>query len=292
MEFNAFMDLFRLSAGVSPFLFWLFLGGIIVATMQDLKRREVDDWLNLFLFVSGLTYVFYGGILSGDLNVIFLIGSLVVVMFGVMNLFYYGRVFAGGDAKLLFAMSAFFLGVSFVESMKNVGIFLLFLMVSGSIYGLFYSGVLWFNNRKKVNNEIGKLVKKNKLFWFVGFVGFVLMVLGVLHFFFFLVGVLIFIFPFLYVFTKGLENVSMIREVSGVDLREGDWLAEDVVVGSGGKQKTIKADWDGLSLENIELLRKRKKVLIKDGLPFVPAFLIAFVSYVFLRDWFLGFFIF
>jgi len=61
-----------------------------------------------------------------------------------MNLFYYGRVFAGGDAKLLIAMTAFFVGVSFYESMINIGVFVLFLMISGSVYGLGYSGFFVF----------------------------------------------------------------------------------------------------------------------------------------------------
>ena len=87
----------------------------------------------------------------------------------------------------------------------------------------------------------------------------------------------------------------MIRRVSGSELREGDWLVSDVVVGSRqsavGGRRVIRADWDGLSLEDIELLKNKKSVLIKEGLPFVPAFLIAFIGYVFLRDWVISIFI-
>ena len=147
------------------FLFWLFLVGIIIASMQDLKRREVDNWLNLFLLVSSFVFVFYGAILTGNSDVIFHAGFLLVVMFVIMNLFYYGRVFAGGDAKLLFAMTAFFLGMTFWGSMINVGVFLLFLMVSGSVYGLAYSGVLWFQNRKKANKEMRKLMRGKFGLW-------------------------------------------------------------------------------------------------------------------------------
>ena len=82
------------------------------------------------------------------------------------------------------------------------------------------------------------------------------------------------LFPVLYVFAKGLEGVSMTRYISGKELREGDWLADDIKV----KGKVIKADWDGLSLENIKLLKNFKKVKIKEGLPLVPAFLIAFLG--------------
>ena len=41
------------------FLFWLFLVGIIVASLQDLKRQEVDNWLTLFLIMASSVYLFY-----------------------------------------------------------------------------------------------------------------------------------------------------------------------------------------------------------------------------------------
>lgn len=46
--------------------------------------------------------------------------------------------------------------------------------------------------------------------------------------------------------------------------------------------KTINASVHGLSLEDIALLRKkRKSVFIKQGVPFVPAFLLAYGLMVF-----------
>ena len=113
------------------------------------------------------------------------------------------------------------------------------------------------------------------------------MVLGFFNWLFFLLGIFGVVFLSLFLFAKALENVSMVRDVSGVELREGDWLVSDIRVGG----KVIKADWDGLSLEDIELLKKRKKVKIKSGLPFVPAFLIAFLSYTFLRNYLFEFLI-
>lgn len=269
------------------FLFWLFGIGIVVASLQDLKRREVDNWLNLFLLVASLAFVFFGAFLTGETDVIFHVGFFLVVMFLIMNLFYYGRVFAGGDAKLLFAMSAFFLGATFWDSMINIGIFSLFLMVAGSFYGLCYSGVLWFQNRDRVNKEMRKILGENRWLFGILFVSVVLMFGGFNDFIFLLFGICLGVFPFLYVFAKGLENVSMVRGVLGSELREGDWLVEDVMAG----KKVIKADWDGLSLEDIGLLKRKRRVLIKEGLPFVPAFLIAFIGYFFFRDWFLGLFL-
>jgi Flp pilus assembly protein protease CpaA len=264
------------------FLFWLFLIGIVVASLQDLKRREVDNWLNVFLLVASFVFVFYVAIFNRDVTIIFRAGFALVIMFVFMNLFYYGRVFAGGDAKLLVAMTVFFVGATFYVTLINIGIFLLFLMLSGSVYGLLYSFVLYVKDFEKVNKEMKKVFDGR--WWMVG-ACFVVMILGFVNFVFLVLGIIAVLTLGLYVFAKGLETVSMIRDVSGSELREGDWLVDDVKV----KGKTIKSDWDGLSLEDIKLLKGKKKVKIKDGLPFVPAFLIAFLGYVFLKDYVLGF---
>ncbi|MDH3353466.1 MAG: prepilin peptidase, partial [Nanoarchaeota archaeon] len=141
---------------MSGFLFWLFFVGILVSGLQDLRRREVDNWLNLFLLVSGFVFVFYKAIFERDVSIVFQAGFALVIMFSVMNVFYYGKVFAGGDAKLLVAMTVFFIGVNFNVTLINMGIFLFFLMFSGSVYGLVYSFVLYYKNKEKVNKEIRK----------------------------------------------------------------------------------------------------------------------------------------
>ena len=271
---------------VFGFLFWLFLVGIIVASLQDLKRREVDNWLNLFLLVVGFVFIFYRAIFEKDVSLIFQAGFALVVMFTFMNLFYHGRIFAGGDAKLLVAMTVFFIGADFNMTLINIGVFLLFLMFSGSVYGLVYSVVLYLRDYKKINKVI-KGEFSNLLIRYVLLIVVMFLVLGTINIIFLFLGVFVFLLSLLYVLAKSLEVVSMVKSVSGKNLREGDWLVDDVKVG----KKVVKADWGGLSLEDIKLLKSRKKVKIKDGLPFVPAFLIAFLAYVFLKDWFLGLFL-
>jgi len=54
-------------------------------------------------------------------------------------------------------------------------------------------------------------------------------------------------------------------------LTEGDWIEQNVKIG----KTTIKKSVHGLSLKEIKLLKKYKKsILIKEGIPFTPAFLI------------------
>jgi len=268
------------------FLFWLFLIGITVAGLQDLKRREVDDWLNLFLLVSGFVFIFYKAIFEKDVAIVFQAGFALVIMFAIMNIFYYGRVFAGGDAKLLVAMTVFFIGANFYITLINIAMFLFILMFSGSIYGIGFSIFLYYKNRENVNKEVKKGFD-NVWLKYVFIVGGVTLVAGFFNSIFLIFSGFIFVFPVLYILAKSLENVSMTKYLSGKELMEGDWLVDDISVG----KNVIKANWDGLSSEDIKLLKNKKRVKIKEGLPFVPAFLIAFFAYVFLRDWALGFLI-
>jgi len=182
-------------------------------------------------------------------------------------------------------MTVLFIGSTFYVTFINVGVFILFLMVSGSIYGITYSSVLYFKNREKVSKDF-QMAFSSKFVRSSFVVGGILFLIGYFNFLFFVFGAIVFIFPVLYFFAKSLEQVVMIGSIAVKDLREGDWLVNDLKVGG----RVIKADWDGLSNENIGLIRKLRggKVKIKEGLPFAPAFLIAFLLYIFTKDYFIG----
>ena len=266
-------------------VFWVFLIGIIIASLQDLKRREVDHWLVLSLMVFGFAYLIFGAVFSLDTTIIVLGVVSFLAMFVLMNIFYYGRIFGGGDAKLLFAMFVVFVVASAVVTMINIGWFVLFLMLAGSIYGLIYSTVLFVGNYRKVRVEFKKGFE-NVWMRYAVVAGVVFFVLSYVDWLFFIAAIFLLAGPVLFVFAKSLENVVMIKKIQVGALREGDWLVEDFKVG----RKVIEADWGGLSLEDIALIKKsgKKKVEIKEGLPFVPAFLVAFLAYYFLKGWVLG----
>ena len=259
------------------FLFWLFLIGILIATFQDLKRREVDDWLNLFLIFSSFTYLFFVSFYLKDPSIFFQGTFLLLFLLFIMNVFYYGRVFAGGDAKLLLSMTVLFIGVSFYESLINVGIFVLFLFISGSVYGILYSSVLYIRNYDKVNKKL----KKN--FWteenkFIFILGLIFMFSGAyFYFILFIIGILIFIFPILLSLSRALEEGCMVRFVKGSELKEGDWLVDEIRIG----KRIVRPSFEGLSKKETSLMKNLKLVKIKEGIPFVPAFLIAYILYIF-----------
>jgi len=187
------------------------------------------------------------------------------------------------------------LATGFRDSFINSGVFILFLLVAGSVYGFIYSLVLYFKNIRKVNSVFLREVKKyKKSFGVSSGISLLLILLSILFssisYAFIFLGLFLFVMVVFYIFAISLERVVMVREVSGKNLHEGDWLEETVRVG----RKTIEPCWDGLSKEDLKLLFRKKKVFIKDGIPFVPSFLIAFILYFFFREFllerFFGFF--
>jgi len=258
--------------------------GIIIAVFQDFKRREIDNWLNLFLLFSSFFYLILISFTSKNFDIIFIFALTLFIMYFISHALYYGRIFAGGDAKLLYALTAFFVAGSFFSSLANIVMFLFLLMISGSIYGLAYSFLVYFKNFKKVNKELSKGFENLWIRYSIA-LGVLFFILGYFNFIFSVLSLFLIVFPLLFIFAKSLEKVSFTKSVSGKDLREGDWLAHDVKVG----RRTIKYNFEGLTKDDLRILKNKKNVLIKEGMPFAFAFLMAFLAYVFLREWVMGF---
>mgnify|MGYP001585276601 FL=1 len=119
--------------------------------MQDLKRREVDNWLNYFLGVFGLVFLVFSAIFLNDWMIVVFGLMSFGVMFVLGHGFYYGRIFAGGDAKFLIAIFALFVGLTWMQTLENIGIFVLFLMLAGAAYGLLYGFGLFVANFRRVS---------------------------------------------------------------------------------------------------------------------------------------------
>jgi len=259
------------------FLIVLALVWIFFAVIQDIRSREIANWLNFSLVVFALGFrFFYGLFFDIDFNFFYqgLIGFGIFFVLG--NLFYYGRIFAGGDAKLMMALGAVLpFSKSFFINLQIFVLFFILFLISGMIYGLVFSIVLMLKNWEDFKKEFLKQLKKFKKIILGVFVfGLVFMCLGFLESMFFFLGFFVFILPYVFIFARAVDESCMVKKIKPKDLREGDWLYKNVKMG----KKLIKAKWDGLSKDNIKLLQRSKKnVLIKQGIAFAPVFLISFV---------------
>ena len=90
----------------SLFLIILAFIWLIVASVLDFKTREIPNWLNFSLITFALAFRALFSIVESE-PLFFVYGVLGFAMFFILaNIFYYARIIAGGDAKLLMGLGA------------------------------------------------------------------------------------------------------------------------------------------------------------------------------------------
>ena len=256
--------------------FWLLL-----ASFQDLKKREVENWWAFSLVALVLGFRAFCSVY--DWNIWPIAWGLIGLIFGfaIANLFYYARMFAAGDFKLLIAVFSIIplscLSFDWKTNLLLACAFLVLLILAGAFYGLLFIIYLTFRNFRNFKREFPRQFKKYRRYFFFGIVFFIiLLVIGFLfEIIFMYLGLIILIASSLLIYSKTIEESCMIRNVKVRDLTIGDWLVFSVKAGN----KLIKPDWEGLSEKNLKIIQSKlngnARVVVKEGIPFVPAFLVA-----------------
>jgi len=260
---------------------------IVIASYCDLRWREVPDWLNYGLIFAALgtraIFSFTNGwetLLSGALG--------FAVCFSIACLFYYSNQWGGGDSKLLMGMGAV-IGITypFNNSSWNLLWFFLTLLTLGAIYGLLWVIGLAVKERKRFWPSFKKNLYEHKLMHLVlGIISLLLFVLFLfgLKYHFSYVWPLV-PFPlltfYLFLFVTTVENSCFIMKRAIPKLTEGDWLAEEVKINEKIflKKKTLeKEDLD--KLKKLQREGKLEQVLVREGVPFIPSFFLAYVTFL------------
>ncbi|MBI4144702.1 prepilin peptidase [Candidatus Woesearchaeota archaeon] len=272
---------------------------LVIGTITDFKTREVPDWLNYAGIAAGVGIHLVAAVVAWDwhplLDLAFGLGVFVPLGF----LMYYGGQWGGGDAKAMMAIGSL-LGLQ--GRLDHVGVaFLINTLFMGALYGIVSVGIIALRNKKEFVPAFTKLAKA-RTFIIARIAAIVLLLaFGALSFFvddalariaFLILAVF---FPFIvyaFLFTKATES-CMLRWVTPDKLTEGDWINKDVIV--AGKRITGPKDL-GITNEQIAKLQEYAKkhalkVQVKDGIPFVPSFLLAFIATLmignpFLLAWF------
>src|SRR3989338_8652602 len=287
---------------------------LIIASISDIRTREVPDLLNYSLiFVAiGLRAIYSAA--TGEWS--FLVSGLVGlgVFFSFALILFYAGQWGGGDSKLLMGMGAMF-GIDiklniFSNNAANPSFnalnaladsfiinFFVNMLVAGAVYGLIWSIVLAAKNRRELLVAFfEKMREKNiRLVRMIMFAAmFILLILAVFvrdfaYSVMLLSGaIIIYLTVYLWISTKAIEKVCMIKKLPPTKLTEGDWIAEEVYV----KNKYICGPKDlGIEREQITLLKrlKVKFVLVKEGIPFIPSFLFGFLLTLAFGGWWIGF---
>ena len=224
-----------------------------------------------------------------------MIGFGAMFLLGVI--IYYTKQWGGGDAKLLMGLGAVF-GTKpyyvsetpyFAGYQAPFLVILLFsLLVTGAVYGLIWGFYLFIKHRKYVMKEFFNILKEKKImraFYFV------LAAISIIPYFFFeeirpisiITSLFLLLYPYLFFIIKSVENVGMLKYVRLNQLVEGDWVAKEVRI----KGKLICGPKDlGLEKKQILALKRAniRRVLIKEGIAFVPSILLGTVFSLFFTD--------
>jgi Flp pilus assembly protein protease CpaA len=266
-----------------------------VGSVTDFRTREVPDWVSYAALGFGLGFRLIYSLITGDWIALFsgFLGFLVGLGLGL--LMYYTGQWGGGDSKILIGVGAI---IGLAPDFSRIPLLILFIVNSlffGSFYGLVYTLYLAAHHRHRFFPEFRKeLEAKSRLRWaaFAATAGLLLSAVIARDQF---VRIALAIFAlvvlsmfYTWIFVRAVERSVMIKKVAVDKLTEGDWIVEDVVI--DGKRICGPKDL-GIELKQIAELKHLKElgkvdsITIKEGIPFVPGFFVAFVITLLLGDW-------
>jgi hypothetical protein len=266
---------------------------LLIGSLTDIKTREVPDTISYGLIGLGLALRVGLAIFSGDWNSFGVSILWFLIFVGIAFFMFYSGQWGGADAKLLMGLGIVFSHypqslLKYVNPDLNIyfplSLFINILVI-GAIYGLIISLILALKNWKKFTLEYKK-IKKNysKFYRYTILVSLTFLILGILSIFLnilisillFFISIVSFSFIYLMIFAKAVEESCMVKLMKTSDLTEGEWVVKDIY----HEKEYICGPKDlGIDQKQIDLLKKYKikEILIKQGIPFVPAFLIALI---------------
>ncbi len=254
---------------------------ITLASIVDIQKREVPDILSYGLIIIGFLLSILSFSLVRVLESIF--GFVIAFIIGYSM--YKTRQWGGGDAKLLMGLGSL-LGMSW-KTISFFPILIVNILIAGAVYGICWLIGLFIKHFKKANlilkKELGKRRKERIL---VLGTSLLLILIAVFSSFTLLFAgfALLILFSFYgLLISKIIEDIAFYKKITPNELTEGDWIVENIKIG----KDTINNNNPGLTKKQIALLKKRgKKVLIKEGIPFVPSFLFGYILTLVYGSWF------
>ncbi|MBU1199847.1 MAG: A24 family peptidase [Nanoarchaeota archaeon] len=267
---------------------------LIVASISDIKTREVPDWLNFGLIAFAIGGSVILSIYHGYIHIFWnaVIGLAAGLVIGLV-MFYSGQ-WGGGDSKLIFGLSAL-IGLSLSDFSRTIPLLVMFfinILLVGAIYGLFFTIIKAaahykaFKEAADIKSKTKKIIITRILFLILGVLSFIFLLATRSNESIILFGfvVVLFIFFYLWLFVSLVEKVCMIQQMKVKDLTEGEWIINPV---KKANKIILHPTKIGITMKQIALLKRHKiqNVTIKVGIPFVPSFLIAYVLTFIFGNW-------
>lgn len=262
-------------------LIWL-----LFASISDLKTMEVPDWISYSLISIGIFIKLTQSIIENNLSILLESALGFTIFFLIALTLYYTKQWGGGDAKLLIGLGIIFptypstlltyfnpnLNIPFLATI------LLNLLIAGGIVGMIYTFWILIKRKKDLEKQLSKK-KLNilKIFLLLSILIFTSSFFVQLKLKLILISIslILILFPLMKIL-KSVEKL-MERKIDVSKLTEGDWIIDNVYK---NKKLIYNKNNPGITLEGIKILKKAriKYVTIKEGIPFIPSFLIAVLA--------------
>ncbi|MBI2144174.1 prepilin peptidase [Candidatus Woesearchaeota archaeon] len=269
----------------------IILSFLAAAAISDLKKREVPNWVSYGFIIAGVSFALLQSAVAADWRFIAFSIAGAAAAFAIAALMFYTGQWGGGDSKLLIGLGAALglpLGIKapFVSFDGRLASFMFNFAFASLVYAIAFGSFLALKNRKRFKAALAMQLKAHsllrKLLLFLA--AFVLVAALVLNDPLLRLGIAAMLLAaffglYLSIMSKAVEHSCMLKRLSPLKLTEGDWIAKDVFV--AGKRICGPKDLgvEKRQIRQLIALYKAKKistVLVKEGIPFAPTFLLAY----------------
>ena len=265
----------------------LFILGSIIYHYEN-EKVEIKSYI--FLIISSIIYFLINSIVGSSDFLLYTVSGMLI-FFVIGEIMFLTKQWGGGDAKLLTGLGAVFatypsyLMLYFQPNLNFPFLFILFIniLIAGALYGIVWTFVLAIKNKKEFLINLKQILHLKKMR--IAETGIFTVTISLLLVVFVLITdlrmklivmVLVIIpmfFMYIFIITKAIEKISFIKTIPISQLTEGDWITQDIIY----KNKKIYSKKSlFVTQKQIDLFKKLKikTVVIKEGIPFVPSFLI------------------
>lgn len=253
---------------------------LILASIFDLKTREIPDTLSYYFLVGILGSILIFSMFTSFYYFVYaLIGASIY--FGIFYILYLLKQIGGGDVKILASIGAILANLELLGLSLSI-IFLFLLLFVGGTYSMIWGLVLFFKNYKEARQKFVTILRNLKYYRLILLI--IALSLFIISFFltqqlkllFLLIILLTLSMFYLFIFIKVVESIHFIKKMKVEQLTDGDWLSKDVYINEKLICSSKKPCLDKKQIQELKN-HKIKTVLIKIGIPFVPAILISFI---------------
>jgi Flp pilus assembly protein protease CpaA len=266
-----------------------------IGTFTDFRKREVPDWLSYTSIafavaarmIASLAAQSWTPLIEGAIG----FGAFLLIAL----LMYYTGQWGGGDSKVMMGLGALIgipLAIPSIYSLPFLSLFLLNVLLIGSIYGLIYTAVLAILNQEKFLLSFrAELHRRRLVKWLVYifsiiFIAFSIIIQDtILRLMLLMLSAVFLTIFYTWLFIKAIELSVMVRYIPIERLTEGDWIAEEVKIGGkyicGPKDLGIEKKQIALLLK-YQRLGKIRQIKVKEG---IPGFLLAFIATLAFGNW-------